>query len=99
MPQFSSVERNHAAAPSTRPLAIAFEPPIVRRGLISSVVVGTLLITINHGSAIVAGQLSTDRWVRMGLTVLVPYLVSVVSSVSTIRPIRLREANGDARPR
>jgi hypothetical protein len=88
-----------AAAPSTRPLAIAFEPPIVRRGLIASAIVGTLLIAINHGSAILAGEVTKERWIRMGLTVVVPYVVSVVSSVATIRPIRMGEANGGGRRR
>ena len=46
-----------------------------------AVVVGAVLITINHGDAILAGDLPTGRWLRMGLTVLVPYLVSTFSSV------------------
>lgn len=77
---------------ATRRLAIAFEPAIVRRGLISSIVVGALLIAINHGSAIVEGDVSVARLERMALTVVVPYVVSVVSSVAAIRPARLRAA-------
>ncbi len=99
MPESNSAERGDPTAPSTRRLAIAFEPPIVRRGLIASAIVGTLLITINHGSAILAGDVTKERWIRMGLTVVVPYVVSVVSAVSTIRPIRMRDAVGAARPR
>lgn len=82
---------------STRRLAIAFEPAIVRRGLISSVVVGAVLITINHGTAILAGDVPAERLARMALTVVVPYVVSVVSSVAAIRPIRLRSANSGTR--
>jgi hypothetical protein len=53
----------------------------VRRACTYAVVVGAVLITINHGDAILAGDLPTGRWLRMGLTVLVPYLVSTFSSV------------------
>jgi hypothetical protein len=83
---------------STRRLSMAFEPAIVRRGLISAVVVGTLLITINHGAAILEGDVSTVRLEQIVLTALVPYVVSVVSSVAAIRPIRLRGANSESRP-
>jgi hypothetical protein len=48
------------------------------------VVVGAVLITINHGDAIIKGDISLDRLLKMGLTVVVPYIVSTVSSVSTI---------------
>jgi hypothetical protein len=77
----------------TRRLAIAFEPAIVRRGLASSIVVGTLLIAINHGSAILDGDVSVGRLERMALTLIVPYVVSVVSSVAAIRPMRLKAAS------
>lgn len=84
---------------STSALEIAFERPIVRRGLICSAVVGTLLITINHGDAILAGDVTTDRVLRMALTVVVPYVVSVVSSVGAIRSTRVRAATSDTRSR
>ena len=48
-----------------------------------SVMVGTLLIAINHGHAIIAGQITQERIFQMFLTVIVPYIVSTASSVAT----------------
>ena len=45
--------------------------------------VGTLLIAINHGHAIIAGQITQERIFQMFLTVIVPYIVSTASSVAT----------------
>lgn len=59
-------------------------PPVVRRGIKVALVVGAILIAINHGDAILAGELSSDRYLKMGLTVLVPYLVSTTSSVGAL---------------
>jgi len=66
-------------------LAVAIQPRIVRRALGYAVVVGALLIAINHGDALLAGEISTGRSLKMLLTVLVPYCVSTASSVSAIR--------------
>jgi hypothetical protein len=68
-------------------LAIATRPRVVRRALKYAVVVGTVLIAINHGDAILHGEVTTDRLLRMGLTVVVPYVVSTLSSVETLRGI------------
>lgn len=57
---------------------------VVRRGLKFAVVVGAILIVINHGDAIVSGQLSATNYIKMGLTVVVPYMVSVFSSVGAM---------------
>ena len=64
---------------------------VVRRGLKFAVVVGAVLITINHGDAIVAGELTRTNYVKMVLTVIVPYVVSVLSSVGTMIEGRPRE--------
>jgi hypothetical protein len=58
--------------------------PVVRRALKFAVVVGTILITINHGDAIVAGEIDSTRLAKMMLTVFVPYAVSTASSVAAI---------------
>jgi len=39
--------------------------------------VGTLLFTINHGSAVINGEMSTVRWVSGLLTYAVPFMVSI----------------------
>ena len=58
--------------------------PVVKRGLKYAVVVGAILIAINHGDAILQGDLSGEQYLKMGLTPLVPYCVSVLSSVGAI---------------
>jgi hypothetical protein len=62
-------------------LRVAGERAIVRRACKYAVVVGAVLISINHGDAILAGEVEGRRWLKMGLTVLVPYAVSTLSSV------------------
>ncbi len=77
---------------------LAFTRPVVRRALKFAVVVGAILIAINHSDAILAGDVSGSRLVRMGLTVMVPYLVSALSSVAAIRRSQeqvRRAENGD----
>ena len=69
-------------------LRLASSPSVVRRGLLYAVVVGSLLIAINHGDAILAGDFSSGRLLKMGLTVLVPYSVSTLSSVAALRAPR-----------
>ena len=69
-------------------LEIALEPAVVRRALAFGVIVGALLIAINHGDAILRGELDAVRAAKMGLTVMVPYLVSTISSVGSIRALR-----------
>ena len=62
-------------------LRIAFSWPVVRRSLILAAIVGTVLITINHGSGIAAGDVDHVCLIQCGLTMLVPYCVSTVSAV------------------
>jgi hypothetical protein len=61
---------------------------IMWRGLKYAVVVGTILLAINHGDAVLSGELTADRWVRMALTAVVPYWVSVFSSAGALRAQR-----------
>jgi hypothetical protein len=64
---------------------IVFDPRVVRRALGFAVVVGSVLVAINHGDAIVGGTLSSGQVVKIGLTVVVPYVVSTWSSVLAVR--------------
>jgi hypothetical protein len=66
---------------------MAAHPATVRRAFITALVVGVILIAINHGAAIVAGEVTSGRILQMCLTVLVPYTVSTVSSVATRREL------------
>jgi len=66
-------------------LRLAVRPNVVKRALKFACVVGIILITINHGYAIVHGQVTHGRILQMCLTVLVPYTVSTLSSVGAMR--------------
>ena len=65
-------------------LRIASRRPIVMRGLKYGLVVGSILIAINHGNAIIAGTVDAARALQMVLTMLVPYCVSTASSVGAV---------------
>ena len=65
-------------------LALARSPRIVSRALKYAIGVGAVLILINHGDALLRGDISLVRILRMILTVIVPYMVSTASSVSSI---------------
>ena len=69
-------------------LRLALEPSVVRRALRTMVVVGALLIAINHGDALLAGRLDAERVFKIALTLLVPYGVSTTSSVAALRNAR-----------
>ena len=72
--------------------ALVCRPSVLRRGLKFAVVVGTILIAINHGDAILADELTTTNYLQMGMTVVVPFVVSVLSSVGV-----MLEGNGPYR--
>jgi len=69
-------------------LALATSAGVVRRALLMAAVVGALLITINHGDAILRGDVDRARLLKMALTLLVPYCVSTYSSVGAMRAMR-----------
>ncbi len=71
-------------------LALATSPSVVRRALFTMLVVGPILISINHGDALLRGDVDAARLMRMGLTLLVPYCVSTTSTVATLRSLRMR---------
>ena len=72
-----------AAGPSFWSLAVS--GPVVRRALGYGVVVGAVLAAINHGDALLRGDVETTRVVKLMLSSLVPYVVSTLSSVSALR--------------
>ena len=69
-------------------MRMAMEPDVVKRGLKFAIVVGAILIAINHGGAILAGEIDSARILSMALTVFVPYAVSTLSSVAAMRHAR-----------
>jgi hypothetical protein len=63
----------------------ACRPDVVKRALGYAVVVGAVLIAINHGDVLMRGQVDGVRLFKMALTVLVPYTVSTLSSVGAMK--------------
>jgi len=66
-------------------LSCAVRRDIVHYSTKMAIFVGTLLMLINHGDTLWLGQLSKRDYFKIGLTYLVPYLVSTWSSVDTFR--------------
>ena len=66
-------------------LDLARSPGVVKRALKYAVVVGAILIAINHGDVLARGEFTTVSFAKMALTVLVPYCVSILSSVAVLR--------------
>ena len=76
-------------------LTLAIQPNVVRRALKFALIVGAVLITINHGYAILHGQVTHGRVLQMCLTVLVPYTVSTLSSVGAMREMARSQRLGE----
>lgn len=53
---------------------------IVRRALRTALLVGCLLTAINHGPALLGGDVTVGRLSQIGLTFLVPFAVSTHAS-------------------
>ena len=69
-------------------LKIACEAEVVKRALYYAIIVGAILIVINHWEAILKCDFNQTRLIKMGLTVVVPYMVSTLSSVGTLYQVR-----------
>ena len=63
-------------------LQLAFSGPVRRRALRIMVVVGVILITINHGDAILQGAVDGARLARILLTLAVPFIVAPIARLS-----------------
>lgn len=59
--------------------------PMLRRSLIASLVVGTALIALNQGDAILTGQASGALAWKIPLTYCVPFLVATYGALSNSR--------------
>jgi hypothetical protein len=54
-----------------------FDRDMLPTALKVSVVVGSILFIINHGSAFVKGEMSRERWISAAVTYLIPYIVNI----------------------
>ena len=58
---------------------------ILRRSIVTCLIVGALLTVINHGDELIRGEFdSTMAW-QIGLTFLVPFVVATVSGAAAVR--------------
>ena len=62
----------------------AISLPVLKRAMIISLIVGSILALINHGDRLVTGNLDGAVAAKILLTYLVPFTVSLVSSVLAI---------------
>jgi class 3 adenylate cyclase len=75
-------------------LRIATDRVVVVQALATTLFVGLLVTSINHGGELLSGQLRPGTPLQIGLTFLVPYLISTVTNVVAIeRQTRGEEAH------
>lgn len=74
--------------PTKEMIAIACQWPVVCRALIMAAIVGTILVSINHGMCICSGKFGLLCFVQSALTFFVPYAVSTISSVLALAPAK-----------
>jgi ABC-type spermidine/putrescine transport system permease subunit II len=68
-------------------LRTAIRREIIRRAVLTALVVGTILAAINHGLEIVTLNVDPTRLLRICLTYVVPYCVSTCSAaMQELRP-------------
>ena len=65
-------------------LRTAIQKELVKRSLKVAVIVGTILVAINQGDALLAGGLPAEAVWKIPMTYLVPYCVSTYASVSAV---------------
>ena len=56
---------------------ILLDPKFAPTAVRVSLVVGSILFTINHGAALAKGEMTKVRWLSGLITYLVPYSVSI----------------------
>jgi hypothetical protein len=74
----------------------AWVSPVFRSiALKVSLIVGSVLFLVNHGAAVIEGEMTAERWLSAVVTYLVPYTVSVHGQyVAKLR--RETEDNGES---
>lgn len=65
-------------------LKIALQKNILTRAIKVALVVGSILMLINHGDVMLSDGLSIKEYIKITLTYLVPYCVSTYSSTEAI---------------
>jgi hypothetical protein len=68
-------------------LASLVDPEFVYTGLKTAAIVGTLLVIVNHGLALLRGEMTVDRWISVSITYVMPYLVNIYGQYSYRRKL------------
>ncbi len=66
-------------------ISCAGDKAVLRRAVKIALLIGTLLMIINHGDRLLIGTMQSEHWLKALLTYFVPYLVSTYSSVAACR--------------
>jgi hypothetical protein len=67
------------------------DPEFIPIGVKTALLVGTTLFAINHGAALLRGEMSRERWLAALLTYGMPYLVNVYGQYSYRQKLSVRE--------
>lgn len=76
-------------------LRFASQRSVLRRAFVTCLFVGVLLTVVNHGPELVRAQFSPGLVAQIALTLLIPFAVSVVSSVGAIQEHLRRQQPSD----
>jgi hypothetical protein len=57
--------------------AVLFNRDFMPTAIKVALIVGSILFLINHGYALVKGQMNPGRWFSASLTYIVPYIVNI----------------------
>ena len=68
---------------------IAFRKDVFLRAFKMALIVGIILAIINHGDHIFLGTMTVTNWTKILITFCVPFCVSTVFSVLTIKKEQL----------
>ena len=66
-------------------LGTALTEDVVRRSLKVSLLVGSILVAINHGDLLLSGEAGRELLWKIPMTYCVPYAVSTFASVDALR--------------
>jgi len=78
--------------PSPAWYRIAADPSVLRRAALTSLGVGTILTIANHFDDLTTGRMAEYQLLPIAITYVVPFLVSIASSVIALRVERRRQA-------
>ncbi len=74
-------------------MRIAMQPEVIRTATRFALIVGPILAFINHGDAMLDGSMDSPAWLKVGLTMIVPYTVSTLSSISVYQACEIKQAD------